>query len=385
MSKRFRKVSVLGAGSFGTAIANYMARDLKERDLSVVLYGRDRDTVESINSSHTNPRRLPGMVLDPALTAQADLETAVSHADLVVLGVPTQHVRQVIQEAKPFISRSAAVLNLAKGLEKGTHLRMSQVVDEALGRRTSSFAALTGPSFAQDIALGSPIGVTVGSSNGGLLDDLHSLLNSPAFDVKITADIAGIEIGGALKNVFAIVAGVLAGCGSGSSIMGDFFTRSMVEMRDVGMYCGGKWSTFSGRSGLGDLAVTCNDPSRNFRFGRLYAETFGSVAAPNATDSLAEQHRMTFDRTIRELGTRTVEGYDTVDPMYDIVKRSKMFAPIIQGAYELFYDCCFGPADLLPRIRTMDRKRKRDGTNVFSIVMHELFPRLWYRRMRKSK
>jgi len=384
MSRAFKRISVLGAGSFGTAIANYMARDLKEHDLSVVLYGRDRETVESINSSHANPKRLPGIALDPLLTAQADLQAAIHQADLIVLGVPAQHIRQLTIEAKPFIPQSVPILSLAKGLEKRTHLRMSQVVREALGGKGLPFATLTGPSFAQDIALGSPIGITVGSSNKGLLDDLHLLLNSTTFDVKITTDIAGIEVGGALKNVFAIVAGILAGCGSGSSIMGDYFTRSMVEMRDVGMYCGGKWSTFSGRSGLGDLAVTCNDPSRNFRFGRTYAEVFDTAASQISTDSLAEQHKIAFEKTIEILGTRTVEGYDTIEPMYDIVKRSMMFAPIIQGAYELFLESRFRPVDLLPRMRTMDRRRKRDGTSVFSIMMHEFFPKLWYRRQRNG-
>ena len=154
----------------------------------------------------------------------------------------------------------------------------------------------------------------------------------------------------------------------------------MVEMRDVGMYCGGKWSTFSGRSGLGDLAVTCNEPSRNFRFGRTYAEIFTRGESENATVSDEDRHNLVFTQTISALGTRTVEGYDTIEPIYDIVKRKRMFTPIIESAYGLFFGKRFGPADLLLKIRAMDRERKRDGTSVFSIVMHEIFPKLWYRR-----
>ncbi len=382
MTSAFRKVSVLGAGSFGTAIANHIAVNLGGDSSPVTLYGRDAETVASINGSHINEKRLPGLDLDPGLAATTDIGEALGDCDLIVLGVPSQAVRQLVLDSKPLIPPDAAILNLAKGMERGTHLRMSQVVGEALGMGSIPLATLTGPSFAQEIAAGRPVGVTVGSKDRKLLNRLHSLFNSPGFDVKITTDLAGIEIGGTLKNIFAIVAGIFAGCGLGSSIVGDFFARSMVEMRDVGMYCGGKWTTFSGRSGLGDLAITCNEPSRNFRFGRTYAEMFAAVEAEEPNASLDRWHRDTLERTISALRTRTVEGYDAIEPIHDIVKRERMFAPIIQNAHDLLYAKGSRPADLLPGIRAMDRERRRDGTSVFSILMHEFFPKLWYRRQK---
>ena len=382
MTESFRKICVLGTGSFGSAIANYIAGNHAEDSPLVTLYGRDTKTVDSINRLHINPKYLPGLTLEHNLTATTNIEEALAGSDLVVLGVPSQSIRELVLEARTSIPRDAAILNLAKGMEVGIHLRMSQVVEDTLAGRPLPFATLTGPSFAQEIAAGSPVGITVGSRDKKLLSRLHSLLNSPGFDVKITTDLAGVEIGGALKNIFAVVAGVFAGCDLGSSIVGDFFTRAMVEMRDVGMYSGGKWSTFSGRSGLGDLAVTCKEPSRNFRFGRTYARLFAEAKPVDTAQAYGDLHVRVFEETISELGTRTVEGYDAIQPIHAIVTQRRMFAPIIQSVHDLFYAKRFSPNYLLPNIRLLDRKRKWDGTSVFSIVMHELFPKLWYRRGR---
>jgi len=378
-----RKVSILGAGSFGTAIAQYIARHADKKKIAVTLYGRDEKSIGDIRKKHENTKRLPGIPLSDRLNATGSLETTLTDCDLAILAVPAQHLRTFLREVTPHLPEKTILLNPAKGIEKTTRKRMSEVISETVGKKRAaqSFASLGGPSFAADIASEKPVGVTLCSRNRVVLNKLYSFLNSPTFDVKITTDEAGLEYGGALKNIFAIAAGIFRGCHLGGSIPGDYFTRSMVEMRDVGMFCGGKWSTFSGRCGLGDLAVTCTESSRNFRFGRIYAEMFNSKKIPQNVAELKNMHNTVFHETIEQLGTRTVEGFDTVEPIYELVERHRIFTPIIRSCYRLLYKRDITPSEMLPTIRAIDIKRKNEGLNVLSILMHELFPRLWYRRM----
>ncbi len=372
----FRKVTVLGAGSFGTAFAQHLSCIPNPPEIQI--FARTDSRARHIGSGHRNPDRLPGVELSPLIGATDSLERAITGSDLIVIAVPTQHVRELMQSLKSFLPPGVALLNLAKGIEKKSQLRVSQVISQELGTSPRLIASLGGPSFAQDIARGHPVGVTIGSPSRALLFRLQELLNTPIFDVKITRDIAGVEVGGALKNIFAIVAGVFAGCELGRSVIGDYFSRSMVEMRDIGMFLGGRWSTFSGRAGLGDLAITCGEPSRNFRFGQAYAHIFAEKS-PKMSD-LKKLHGQVFSETIDSLGTRTVEGFDTIDPIHTIIQEMNMFTPIVSGSYRLLYGHEFAPCELLSHIRAMDIHRKTEGPNVVSILTHELFPRVWYRR-----
>jgi len=338
---------------------------------------------------------------------------------------------------------------------------------------------------------GNPVGLSLGSPDRNLLKRLQALLTTPDLDVKSTTDMAGVELGGALKNVFAVVAGIFSGCGLGDSLPGDFFTRAMVEMRDIGLLLGGRWATFSGRSGLGDLVVTCTPASRNFRFGRAYARLFGelyghdfrkagagsspeastfaldgdaapqalevpetrgipetrgateipeaadgpasaarrdgddqdrdigfgpadrsasqssqsspaghagsiSLACPTTSSSspsgptspaspaysadLAAAHAHVFERTIDELGTRTVEGFDTLAAVHSIVRDRRMFAPIILSAHRVLQARELPPCELLAEIRRIDLRRRREGPRFYSILLHQMLPRFYYRR-----
>lgn len=383
-SGSFHRIAVIGTGAFGTAMANHISLAPTNTGLEVILYGREANIVEEINHDHTNQAYLPGVTLSDQIKATGSLQSALADIDLLILAVPAQHIRDAVRSLKPFLSHSMPVLSLAKGVEKKSGMIPSDIISVELSdikiKGNFPVAALSGPSFAKDVARGFPVGISIASKNRSLLIRLQQLLHTPLFDVKVTKDLAGVQTGGSLKNVFGIVAGVLAGSHSGDSIIGDYFTRSMVEMRDVGMFLGGRWSTFSGRSGLGDLTITCTPSSRNFRFGKIYAETFRTIRSSNPDFSIEEVHEETFQKTVESLGTRTVEGYDTIAPVFELVSSHRIFTPILRGIHRLLYIRDIAPDDLLNTIRSLDMARKQEGLPVFSIVMHELFPRFWFRR-----
>lgn len=365
------RAAVLGAGSFGTAVAQHVASLPEGRVRDVVLYARDAAVAAAVGERHENPKHLPGVPLSPRLTGSADLERCLVDAELVFLAVPAQHLRGFLREAAGHVPDDAAVVDLAKGIEKAGLKTMSHVIGEELGPR-HPMAVLSGPSFAADLARGRPVGLTLASRSRALRDRLQPLLTTTAVDVKKTHDVRGVELGGALKNVFAIAAGMLESLDYGDSLAGDSFTRAMVEMRDIGLRLGGKWSTFSGRSGLGDLVVTCTPSSRNYRFGRAYVETWR--AAPEAPPD--QRLAAAFDR----LGTRTVEGYDTLEAVHEITRRRRMLTPIVEALWRVLYAHEIAPDQLLAAIRELDRSRAREGLSVFSIALHELTPGLWFRR-----
>ena len=369
----FQHIAVIGAGGFGTAISHYLAELPPERHGGVTLYGRDVVAIDSINSLRRHPSRLQNSHLSPKIIAVNSLSEALTNADLVVLSVPTQQLRPVLRQAQPYLKPNTVLLNLAKGVEIEGLNTMSEVANQEM-QSTFTFAVLSGPSFAHDIMRKKPIGLTLGCKQRNVRHNLQMMLTTPLLDVKTTGDIRGVELGGALKNVFAIAAGILVGCKTGDSLAGDLFTRSMVEMREIGLLLGGRWSTFSGRSGLGDLAITCTPTSRNFRFGKIYAESY-DANSPSA-------HENSFRTTIEQLGSRTIEGFDTLAAVYKISQHKQALTPIIHALWKVLYDCDLAPANLLSEIRKLDAQRHREGPNVLSILLHELIPHLWYRRLK---
>ena len=316
------RFAVLGAGAYGSAIGAHLAR----MGHPVAFWRRGEN-----------------------------LEAALTSADVLILGVPAQAMRGFLSQ----FETDKPVVSLAKGIEAAKLKRMSEVVRETLGN--VPYAVLSGPSFAKDVTAGNPVGLTLASKDKALRERLQSWMNSDVFDVKTTDDVAGVEIGGALKNVFAIGAGILDGCDVGDSMAGDWFTRCMVEMREVGQVIGGRWETFGGRSGLGDLVITCTDSSRNFRFGQAFAR-HGEV-----------------DAALTEVGA-TVEGVKTLEAVHRITQDKGMMTPIIHTLHRTVHSKELSPAEFLPEIRRLDAKRAREGASTGSVVMRRLLPRLWYRR-----
>lgn len=270
------RIAVFGGGAWGTALALVAAR----AGHPVTLWARDGATVGAITARHENPHRLPGVALPGSITATHDIAIA-SAAEIVVLAVPAQATRGIALAAASAILPGTPVVIAAKGLERGTGMRLSAVVGEAMPHGVP--AVLSGPSFAMDVARGLPTAVTIAAAEESLALDLCRVLASSTFRPYAETDIAGVELGGAVKNVLAIAAGIVAGRKLGASALAALIARGFAELRRFADALGARPETLMGLSGLGDLVLTCSGPqSRNFAYGLA----LGAGAQP--PDGLAE-------------------------------------------------------------------------------------------------
>ncbi|TFG36945.1 MAG: NAD(P)-dependent glycerol-3-phosphate dehydrogenase, partial [Candidatus Aminicenantes bacterium] len=257
------RVGVVGAGSWGTAVAAMTAATTDTH-----LWARREELADAINTSRVNADYLPGIALPAGVRATADLEEAVAGSDVVILAVPSHGLRAVIEQARPFIDADTPILSLAKGIETGTLLRMTEVVIEVLATDPWRVGVLTGPNLAREIALGQPAAAVIGMRDLETATDLQHLLMGPTFRVYTNPDIVGCEAAGALKNVMAIAAGMAHGLGFGDNSKAALVTRALAELTRLGIALGGQPLTFAGLAGMGDLVATCfSDQSRNRRVG----------------------------------------------------------------------------------------------------------------------
>ncbi|MEJ5020526.1 NAD(P)H-dependent glycerol-3-phosphate dehydrogenase [Ochrobactrum vermis] len=262
MNGKTSKIAILGGGAWGTALAAMACSSGHD----TWLYARDEVMVEAINRTHHNPRYLGEIELPGAINASTDAAAVVERADAVLAVIPAQAMRAGLSELSGLIPLSAPVVLCAKGIERGTGRLMSEVVAEVLPNHR--IAALSGPSFATDVARGLPTAVTVACENAATADQLAALLSGPAFRCYSTTDLKGVEIGGALKNVLAIAAGAAVGRGFGASAQAALVTRGFAELRRIGQAMGARPETIMGLSGLGDLMLTCSSSqSRNYSYG----------------------------------------------------------------------------------------------------------------------
>jgi glycerol-3-phosphate dehydrogenase (NAD(P)+) len=256
----YRSVGVIGAGAWGTALAAVAARAGRD----VVLYARDAAHAAQIQATRTNPR-LPAVPLDASVNVTADI-AAAARADLVLVATPAQHLRGAVMHLAPQLAKATPVIACAKGIERGTHKFMTDVIAETAPDATP--AILSGPSFADDVARGLPTAVTLATRDEALASSLVQSLGSPTFRPYHTTDVRGVEIGGAAKNVLAIAAGIVAGRELGASALAALTTRGFSELARLGRACGARAETLVGLSGLGDLILTCSSlQSRNFALG----------------------------------------------------------------------------------------------------------------------
>ena len=231
-----------------------------------VLWARDPEVVAAINRDHRNPLYLPGVTLDPAITATDDMASAVERAEAALLVVPAQFLRGVINALAPYVAGGTALLLCAKGIEIASLKTMSEIIAEIVGASPS--AVLSGPTFAAEVARDLPTAVTVASHDALLGRAFIEALGSSRFRPYLSQDPMGAEIGGAVKNVLAIACGIIVGRGLGDNARASLITRGLAEMIRLGVAKGGRAETFGGLSGLGDLVLTCSSAqSRNFRFG----------------------------------------------------------------------------------------------------------------------
>ena len=281
MSK-FASVGVVGAGAWGTALAQVSAR----AGLATTLWARETAVTEAVNGAHENPLFLPGVALDPAITATSDLAALAGH-DLLLAVVPAQHLRATLIALAPHLRRGQPVLLCAKGVEQGTLKLMTQVLEDTAPHACP--AVLSGPSFAGEVARGLPTAVTLACPDPDLGQRLAEALATPTFRPYWAADIIGAEAGGAVKNVLAIACGIVAGRGLGRSAHAALVTRGFAELTRLAVALGGEARTVAGLCGLGDLVLTCSSPqSRNMSVGLALGRGESLAAALSGKLSVAE-------------------------------------------------------------------------------------------------
>ncbi len=255
------KVGVLGGGSWGTTVAS-----LVTRNAPVQLWARNPKAVREINEAHSNERYLPGIELPKKLTATADLAEVVGSADVLVMGIPSQNFRSVLEEVKEHVRAWVPIISLTKGLEVETRLRMTEVVEEIVPGHP--VGVLTGPNLAREIMEGRAAASVLAMQGGGNVELLRPLFNSGLFRVYSNEDVTGCELGGVLKNIIAIAVGMGDGLGAGDNTRAGLITRGLAEVTRLGVALGGKARTFSGLAGMGDMIATCtSDQSRNRSVG----------------------------------------------------------------------------------------------------------------------
>jgi glycerol-3-phosphate dehydrogenase (NAD(P)+) len=253
-------VAVIGAGAWGTALASVAARAGRD----VMLYARAAEAAAHITATRENPR-LPGVNLDARIIVTSDI-AAAARADIILLVIPAQNLREAATKLAPHLAPATPVIACAKGIERGTHKFMTEVIAEAAA--DAAPAILSGPSFASDVARGLPTAVTLATKDEALASALVQALGSATFRPYHTSDVRGVEIGGAAKNVLAIAAGIVVGKQLGASAQAALTTRGFSELVRLGRACGARSETMSGLSGLGDLILSCSSPqSRNFSLG----------------------------------------------------------------------------------------------------------------------
>ena len=297
------KIAVLGGGSWGTTVASLVA---PRHD--TLLWARDPEVARAVREDHENPHYLPGFGLDPGLSATADLEEAVCGADLVVLGVPTSGLRRVLQDAAPYMRPWIPVVSLSKGLERGSHLRMTEVVKEVVPGHP--VAALTGPNIASEILSGKAAAAVIATEDLEVASAIQAVFTRGVFRVYVNDDVIGCELGGALKNVIAIAAGMGEGLGVGDNTRAAVMSRGLAELIRLGEAMGAKAATFAGLAGMGDLIATCVSPhSRN----RAVGEQLGR--GRRLEDILAEMHMV-------------AEGVRTATVALELAERHGLDLPI---------------------------------------------------------
>jgi glycerol-3-phosphate dehydrogenase (NAD(P)+) len=271
------RVSVVGAGSWGTTVAALAAVNTP-----TVLWARRPELAKAINAEHRNDDYLAGFVLPDVLDATADMEEATANADVIVMGVPSHGFRSVLEEAAPHVRPWVPVVSLAKGLEAATLKRMSEVVQEVLPGHP--VAVLTGPNLAKEILAGEPAASVVAIDDPTIAGELQRIFSTPRLRIYTNPDVVGCEVSGVVKNVIAIAAGMAEGMGFGDNTRATLITRGLAEMSRLGVCLGGDPLTFAGLAGMGDLIATCSSrQSRNHMVGyelgrgRAIDEVVGSM------------------------------------------------------------------------------------------------------------
>ena len=314
-------ISVLGAGSWGTALAILAAKN----GCQTLLWGHDKKHMAVLSKDRENIRYLPGFPLPDSLTITDNLQEAASFSSLILISVPSHAFKDTLVKLKPFLTKKTKIAWATKGFNFGDSSLLNQIVEQNLSRQVQT-AILSGPTFAKEVASGLPTAITIASATPEFSSHLSSILHNNYFRAYTSQDIIGVQVGGAVKNVLAISAGIADGLGYGANTRAALITRGLQEIIRLGTKLGGQPETFMGLAGLGDLILTCTDnQSRNRRFGLALGQ------GKNRED------------TVRAIG-QEIEGVSAARETYSLSIKHNIEMPITEQTYKVLYE------NLEPRI-----------------------------------
>lgn len=327
------KIAVLGSGGFGTSLAVMAFKYGHE----VTLWSKFPEEIEQIRICGENKKLLPGIPVDIGIELTSDIK-CVSGKDIVIFAVPSFALRETARSAKGYMSKTCVPVNVAKGFERGTAKRLSQVIEEEIGN--SKVVVLSGPSHAEEVARGVPTSIVAASKSGECAEFVQEALMNKTMRIYVNDDIVGVEVGGALKNIIALGAGICRGMQLGDNTIAALMTRGIAEMSRLGTALGGKDVTFAGLSGIGDLIVTCTSMhSRNNRAGMLIGE---GIPASQAVERVG-----------------TVEGYNAAKTALEIARENGVIMPITEQICRVLYENA-SPREAIGALMTRPKRNESE-------------------------
>lgn len=311
------KITVFGTGSFGTALANVLA----ENGHSVLMWGKNENTVDEINQSHQNKRYLKDVTLIETIKATNQLEQAVNFSDIFLIALPTKAIRDVVTEINQHIKTKKTFIHVAKGIENETFKRVSEMIEDSVSKNhKNGVGVLSGPSHAEEVVIKQPTTVAASSKDEHISKLIQDLFMNDYLRVYTNNDLIGVELGGALKNIIAVASGIVAGMGYGDNAKAALMTRGLVEISRLGEKLGADPMTFLGLGGIGDLIVTCTSThSRNYTLGY-------KLGKGKTTEEALNEMNM------------VVEGIYTTNSVYHLAKAQNVDMPITNALYKVLFE-----------------------------------------------
>lgn len=333
-----KKVSVIGAGSWGTAIAFVLA----ENGHDCLLWARRQEQVDEINEQKTNQAYLPNIALPKNLQATTSLEKAATHGEVIVIAVPTKGVRSICQSLQEIMTNEKLFVHVSKGIEPDSHKRISEMIaEEITPNKRRGIVVLSGPSHAEEVVEHHPTTVTAASEDEQVAKEIQDLFMNHYFRVYTNPDIIGVEIGAALKNVIALGAGVSDGLAYGDNAKAALITRGLAEISRLGVKMGANPLTFSGLTGLGDLIVTCTSVhSRNWKAGNMLGQG------------------KSLEEVVEGMGM-VIEGVRTTKAAYQLAQKYKVTMPLTEALYDVLFENV-SPKKAVDQLMTRMKKQEVD-------------------------
>ncbi|WP_412520726.1 NAD(P)H-dependent glycerol-3-phosphate dehydrogenase [Staphylococcus simulans] len=311
------KVAVFGMGSFGTALANVLAQNGHE----VLMWGKNKQSIEEINTYHTNSRYLNEAKLEEAIHATSDLEEAVNFSDTYLIALPTKAIREVVKQIDEKLTSKKVFIHVAKGIENSTFERVSEMIEDSIApEHNGGIAVLSGPSHAEEVVIQQPTTVAASSKDPEISKLTQDLFMNEYLRVYTNNDLVGVELGGALKNIIAVASGIVAGMGFGDNAKAALMTRGLAEISRLGEALGADPMTFLGLGGIGDLIVTCTSThSRNYTLGYKIGQ------GKTVEEALSEMNMV-------------AEGFYTTESVYHLAKEKHIDMPITSALYGVLFE-----------------------------------------------